>query len=86
MGPFFPFLGPVGAIFRVGVRFCKFLGPTNVNNHFFFEVQTYLFIFNSVSFLIFLDLFGPFRAILGVEVRSKSIFGTYQHRITTFAL
>ena len=91
---FFALFGPFGAIFRVGVRFKNFLGPTYVDNQLLvFEVQPYLFLLVLVTFGASFVLFGTFMAIfgsfglfLGSGSDSKTIFGTYLCSQSTLVL
>ena len=89
---FWPQFGPLGLFFLALWAF--FWGLGEVQNIFgtyicskstlVFEVQPYLFVFDSARFGAFFPRFWPVGTIFGVQVRFKNVFGTHLHRLTTF--
>ena len=60
-----------------------FLGLLIRTDNFYF-VRFFSDFFIFCLFGVILGLFGPYRAILGVEVGSENFFGLYVYRLTTF--
>ena len=93
LGLVFTFLGPSGLFFGPSGLFSGsesgltiILRPTNVDYQFLFLNYSPIFLSSIQPNLALFAFLGPFRAILGLESGSKTFFGTYLHRLTTFIL